>query len=164
MYPRTFTYWNKLHPGDTGYSKLMGAFLESVEFDRFREMPFAGKGISIEEAFFLFQRRLAKVRLQIVENEFFAALMRALVFSNEPAFEIEDPRVKRLKQGAFVVVEHDDAITLFAAANGNVIQGAITPLIAWVLQKGVEDARRHFDVPEEELTDVVERLEKLGLL
>jgi len=52
LYPRTVGAWRQEHPEDSKLEELAALFLESRAFESYRERPFAGPGICLEEAFY----------------------------------------------------------------------------------------------------------------
>src|SRR5687767_7717160 len=52
LFPRTIAAWKQAHPRDERLRELAYAFMESEAFGAYRELPFAGVGLCLEDAFF----------------------------------------------------------------------------------------------------------------
>jgi hypothetical protein len=69
-------------------------FLASDEYERYRELPFAGRGTCIEEAFFRFLRHdrafaaAAPTNALLLTHEFLAVMMSLLAVTPKPSFDI----------------------------------------------------------------------------
>lgn len=97
-FPRTFAM---LASRGVGLRKALSVFMESPEFLSYREVPFAGAGISIEEAFHRFLAaapcpfQMTSVELAVAQHEFLSILLKILVASPDPLFSIGDGRIRR---------------------------------------------------------------------
>ncbi len=158
LYPRTFAA-----NGGTR-EQLAAAFLESRAFDAYRDVPFAGAGCCLEEAFYRFAEEHGLGEPVVREGEFLAAIIKALVVCVEPDF-IVPAEVLRAPGGSFAVTTRAEP-TLYAALGGRYVTGPITPFLAELLRSpdaAEEVARRHGVAPEV-LVASVEHLTGLGLL
>ena len=163
LYPRTLEAWNRSRPEDESFAELMATFLESAAFQGYRQVPFAGLGWSLEEAFFAFCES-AEIGDPITrEREFLAAMLRALAVCPTAAFRIPDC-VHRAAAGWFAISRRGTPI-LYAAARGRFMTGTITPFLAELLEEDrpAEVARRH-GVPAAVLDASLSQLEAMGLL
>lgn len=87
-YPVTFA---RLKARANQPEAVVAAFLESKHFDSYKELPYCGAGLSIEEAFFRFMdRSLGGRRLTIdravLQHEFLMAIMAILASTPNPHF------------------------------------------------------------------------------
>ena len=158
LYPRTFA----AHDGTR--EQLAAAFLESRAFDGYRDVPFAGAGCCLEEAFYRFAEERGLGDPAVREGEFLAAIIRALVVSADPDFSVP-AEVQRAPGGRFAVTTRGEP-TLYAALGGRYVTGPITPFLAELLRApdaAVEVARRH-GVATEVLRASLEHLAGLGLI
>jgi hypothetical protein len=73
---------------------LLFEFLASAEYERYRELPFAGRGTCIEEAFFRFLREdevfvaAASTNSLLLVHEFLTVMMSLLAVTPEPNFDV----------------------------------------------------------------------------
>jgi hypothetical protein len=163
MYPQTLAAW-RARTGDEDLSRLLDGFMESPAFEQYREIPFAGDGICLEEAFFRFAEAEDIGEPGVREAEFLAGLMKALALSPNPAFVVGPP-VRRAPKGWFAVSTRGRP-TLFAAVAGRFVQGGLTPFLADLLTGDGdpgEVARKH-GVDDAVGKAAVETFTKLGLL
>lgn len=172
LYPRTIAAWQAAHPEDTQLEELLSLFMESEAFDDYREIPFAGAGLSLEEAFFRFCEAFCIGEPSTREDELLLALMKALLLSPSPSFTIPEP-VRRAPGGFFAVSARPAAAdgapsapVLYAAVSGRLMTGPITPFLADLLL-GAEPpevvAGKHGVLPEV-LHASQKHLRALGLL
>lgn len=158
MFARTIA----AYPG--GPLRLAEAFLESRAFDGHREVPFAGVGCSLEEAFYRFAEAAEIGAAEEREAEFLAAMLRALAVNSRPDFVVP-AEVRRAPAGFFAVGVRGEP-TLFAALGGRFVTGTITPFLAELLLadgQGEAVARRH-GVADGVLAASLEHLAGLGLV
>ena len=162
-FPRTIAAHRAAHPEDAELAGLAGELLDSDEFDAYRELPFAGVGSSIEECFFRFAEARALGDAAAREQEFLAAMLRALVVNPDPDFLV--PAAVRRAPAGFFAVSVRSGPTLFAALGGRLVTGEITPFLAELLlapDRPEEVARRHA-VTGPALAASLARLAELGL-
>jgi hypothetical protein len=164
---------------------LMEDFLQSTWFARARTMPFAGRGISVEEAFYRFLVRIELPELceppacHILAHEFFSTIMTLLAVNRDPAFEVDCPEVRRRTGGWWTIqlypvtqcpgiietsprVEADDngsVSYLYAACQNSLLKGYIAPAVARLIELGKSDLAQHNDLRTTAL-----KLRDLGLL
>jgi hypothetical protein len=164
LYPRTLGAWRTANPMDDELHELVYVFLESNAYQEYREVPHAGMGACLEEAFYLFCEAENIGDDAIREEEFLVAMSKALALSPQPGFRIP-PQVRRVPQGYAGVTTRSGPI-LCAAVTGRVIRGKITPFLAALLDAPEEAdsiAQRHH------VTDAVRdasmtRLRTMGLV
>ena len=172
LYPRTIAAWQAAHPEDGDLEELLSLFMESEAFDEHREVPFAGAGLSLEEAFFRFCEAFCVGEALDREDEFLSAIMKALLLSPSPDFLI--PAAVRRAPGGFFAVRAPlgaaggapSAPILYAAVLGKLVTGPITPFLSELLlgTEPPEGVAGKHGVPPEALRASLERLETLGLL
>ena len=164
LYPATIAAWREAHPEDDGLRELMSLFLESEAYGAYRQYPFSGPGLSLEEAFHRFCAAAEIGEARVREGEFLTAMMKALLVSPDPAFALP-AEVQRAPRGYWAVTSGETPI-LHAAASGRLIVGAITPFLAEQLatrEPSAEVDRQH-GVGDEVLAAAVAQLAALGLL
>lgn len=155
-------------PAGTDQRALFQSFLESPWFDRFREVPFAGEGIAVEEAFCRFLREQPGVDLAAAEQEFLSGMCRAIALAPSPAFTIPAELIKRRGGWAAVRRTTGGSVFLHAVAKGAVVEGEITEFLAALAtataaQTPAEIARDH-RIPAAVAAAATEQLARLGLL
>jgi hypothetical protein len=156
MYPRTL---GAREPG-----ALMDRFMESPAFADYREVPYAGEGLSLEEAFFRFCDAEDIGAPEDREAEFLAGLMKALALSPRPAFRVGPP-ARRAPGGWFAVSTQGEPV-LFAAVGGKFVQGRLTPFLAELLtsEEPAKEVAQTHDIDGAVLDAAIERFTQLGLL
>ncbi|MDI1435031.1 hypothetical protein [Polyangium sorediatum] len=163
IYARTLDAWRATHPEDHELDALMSSFLESPAFEAYRAYSHAGPGVCLEEAFFRFCDARGIGDGAILESEFLTAMMKALVMSPLPDFTLPG-EIRVVPEGFFAVGERAGP-TLYAAARGKLVLGAITPFLAELLlsaEDPVEIARKHH-VATPVLQASLAQLAQLGL-
>lgn len=144
LYPRTLGAWTAAHPEDAELVELLSAFMESAPFDAYRELPFAGAGLCLEEAFHRFCEAAEIGDAAVREQEYLAAVTKALLLSPEADFVLP-AALRRAPRGVYAVSTRG-APTLYAALAGRFVTGSITPFLAELLTGAAppeETARRH---------------------
>jgi hypothetical protein len=131
LYPRTIAAWRAAHPEDAELTELLSRFMESEAFDAYREIPFAGQGRSLEEAFHRFCEAEGIGAPEEREDELLVAMMKALLLSPDPDFALP-PEVLAAAGGFFAVSRRGEP-RLYAAVSGRLVVGAITPFLAELL-------------------------------
>jgi hypothetical protein len=106
LYPRSIQSWREGHSEDASGLGLAFAFLDSRAFEGYRELPFAGIGLSLEEAFFRFCELEGLADRVIREHEFLAAMMQLLAVSPRACVELPDC-IQRTAHGFYSVVHGD---------------------------------------------------------
>lgn len=137
------------------------SFLASAEFERYRELPFAGRGTCIEEAFFRFLRHdagfagAAPENLLLLTHEFLTAMMSLLAVTPEPSFEVATtetihcngcawyatqrypPAIAASLTGRTSRADGKGALVLYAAsAHRSVVSGAIDEPTLAIIREG----------------------------
>jgi hypothetical protein len=130
-YPRTLTAWRSAHPDDGDLVELISRFMESEAFGAYREIPFAGPGQSLEEAFYRFCEDEGIGAAEDREDELLAAVMKALLLSPDPSFTL--PAEVRAASSGFFAVSRRGEPRLHAAVSGRYLTGALTPFLADLL-------------------------------
>ena len=72
------------------------------------------------------------------QNDALRALLRALVVTPRPAFEIPS-LIRRAPKGYYAVIDREGAPFLVAALDGRFVTGALTPLLGAIMR--AEDPR-----------------------
>ena len=144
---------------------LFEAFIASPDYQTYRELPFAGPGACLEEAFYRFACAAAIGDPIVREAEFLAAIAKAVLLSPDPTFVV--PReLHRAPVGWFALTQLAPSQRLYAAARGRYIEGPVTPFLAEVLTSADAPevvATRH-RVPAAVCAEVIARFAEMGLL
>lgn len=134
LFPKTIDGWRTDHPADERLMVLMDAFMASDAWLDYRELPWAGEGACLEEAFFRFCDSGDIGDARDREAEFLGAVTKAVGLCPAPAFRI--PRELRpARAGWFAVSTRAPIPTLYAAVAGRVVAGPITPFLAALLSR-----------------------------
>lgn len=162
-YPRTLAAWQAKYD-DESLDRFVDRFMESEAFDRYREIPHSGVGLSLEEAVYRFFEAQDVGEEQVREREFLAGLCKALALNPRPGFSVGEP-LRRAPAGWFAVTEHGPP-ALFAAVSGRFVQGGLTPFLAELLtsEQSPQDIGELHGVPTKVVVAAVERFTQLGLL
>lgn len=163
LYPRSIAAWREARPDDGDLTELVTAFMESDAFEAYHEIPFAGAGLSLEEAFFRFAEARGIGDPAVRQDEFFTGLMKALVVSPRPNFTLP-ASVRRAPKGFFVIAKLAEPM-LYAAVSGRFVRGPLTPFLAELLTLAElpgDVARRH-GVSDAALAASLEHLAQIGL-
>ncbi len=134
VFPRTLAAWEQDLDG----------FLASPAYAAYREVPFAGAGTCLEEAFYRFCEAENIGDAVTREHEFLGAILRALAVSSDPAFTLP-PEIRRVP-GGFLAIASRGAPMLYLAVHGRLITGELTPFLAelvWEPEEAVAIAARH---------------------
>jgi hypothetical protein len=155
LYPQTI--------GDrtaAAYEELVADFMESEEFDAYREIPFAGIGLSLEESFYRYCVAQEIGDPATREHEFLTAMMKALLLSPRPDFQIPS-EVRACPRGVFAVA----GTTLHAALDQKLVTGPLTPLLVDLLNGGDHEAiANRLGVSRAETEAALAELRALGLV
>jgi len=183
VFPDALEAWSLQSQEDT--IKLVYEFLESDSFRSYNELAFVEKGLCVEEAFYSFMKtkwREGSPLEGIVRDEFLKSLYRTLAVIERPNFLLKPEWVKENGICRYTVqiyyykltedvLREDRHFVLYAAHNGKVTSGEITPLIADILFEPSEDPFqrmgeiivRHRLTPSGYL-EALKGLTKIGLL
>jgi hypothetical protein len=131
LYPRTLAAWRSAHPDDGHLVEIICRFMESEAFGAYREIPFAGLGQSLEEAFYRFCEDEGIGAADEREDEHLSAVMKALLLSPDPAFTL--PAEVRTASSGFFAVSRRGEPRLHAAVSGRYLTGVLTPFLADLL-------------------------------
>jgi hypothetical protein len=148
LYPRTVDAWRAAHPDDPELVELISRFAESAAFAEYREIPFAGPGRCLEEAFHRFSEAEAIGDPGAREDEFLTAMMKALLLSPTPSFTL--PAEIRTSAGGFYALGRRGDPRLYAVTSGRLVTGTLTPFLAELLDSAdppAEIAVRHGMTP-----------------
>lgn len=121
LYPATIEWWRLAHPEDEDLLQLSSSFASSDACLRYVELAAGGNGVCIEEAFYDFCLANSIGDAAVLEEEFLAAMMRAIATSPRPAFGIPKP----VKQGPNGVVAVSSQRIVHAVSNGRIIRGQL---------------------------------------
>jgi hypothetical protein len=162
-WPTTLAAWQSSRD-DESLELFLDTFMESEAFGRYREVPHAGAGLSMEEAVYCFFEAHEIGDRQVREAEFLGGLCKALALNTRPSFTVGPPL--RLAPAGWFAVSRRGPPRLFAALRGNYVSGELTPFLADLLvsdQPPSEIAETHA-VPPEVVAAAVARFTELGLL
>jgi hypothetical protein len=163
LYPRTIDSFRAEHGGDDALLELAFAFMESPSFERYRELPHAGRGLSLEEAFFRHAEAEGIGDPGAREAEFLAAVAKLLCAN--PRADATLPTELRRTGAGYYAVSTRGAPTLYGALRGRFVTGPLTPFLADLLEAGANPERtavRH-RVPRVVLTESLRHLAVLGI-
>jgi len=134
---------------------LFDAFVASTHYARVRELPDEVTGEPVEQSFaaFLGERGIGAAVTRRQERD--RALLKSLARHPNPGFALP-PQIRSGGRGFYVVDSEGGEHRLTAAVDGELIQGAVTGVIAAVLREPSLSAR----APPR----VVQRLVAMGLL
>jgi len=121
LYPATIAWWHQAHPDDTDLLALSSSFAASEPCRRYVELAVGGSGTCIEQAFYDFCLTSGIGDAAVLEEEFLAAMMRAIATSPAPAFELPQ-QVKRRHDG---VVAVSSQRMVHAVSDGRIIRGRL---------------------------------------
>lgn len=163
LYPRTIGAFVEQHGNIDAVLELSFAFMESPAFGRYREMPHAGRGLSLEEAFYRYAEAEGVGDRGVREAEFLAAMAKLLCASPR-ADVVLPPELRRTGGGHYAVSVHGSP-TLYGALRGRFVTGPLTPFLADLLAPGANPTRtaRHHGVTAGVLTESLRALEVLGI-
>jgi len=174
LYPRTLAAWREAHPEDSALHELLHTFLESEAYRGYREVPHAGLGACLEEAFFDFVEARDIGDAAVREEEFLVAMSKALALSPRPGFRVPSC-VKRVPQGYAAVTTRSGPVLCAALlpvaadttqSQGRVLRGEITAFLAALIdapEAAVEIARRD-GVTDDVREASIARLRSMGLV
>ena len=137
----TLKCWIEIHPEDDHGHHLVKEFLRSSYFERVIAVPFAGKGICIEEGFFLFLQAFTQESriITLARDEFYRALMVSLARNQDPFFEIESAEIKWIRKSAFALVKSKERAHLYAAVKNQTIFGEVPLALAEALDRRAKE-------------------------
>ncbi|TCP55936.1 hypothetical protein EV586_103595 [Tumebacillus sp. BK434] len=176
-YSRVF---QALEAGGRKALEVVYAFVESDVYAHYRELPYAGEGICVEEAFYEFLQRdpwfVRDARMRcLLTHEFLTALMGILTVNQDPAFRVRTELVQDNGAARFAVLCYPRAVAealggrtisgedaevcwLYAATKERFIGGPVSELVAEVM------LGMHASDGREEAYLVMQKLTELGLL
>lgn len=149
----TVAAWRREHPDDVDCAQMVERFVASPAFEAHRPSARGQRGTSIEEAFYAWCSREAIGDDRTRAREFMAAMARALTVCPDPEFRVPD--VFRRVPGGWCAVLRGDPPWLFAAVRGRCVTGAITALVARLLEG---------EAPHVDDAPVAAELRAMGLL
>jgi hypothetical protein len=99
-----------------GPVRVCEAFIASPQFMEFREVPYGGRGVTMEEAFHTYlqsQRVVAEDPLVgfAADHELLSSLMRTLATGGAWTFDVRAPLVSYTGLAWYAVLDHDPEIT-----------------------------------------------------
>jgi hypothetical protein len=164
LFAATIAAWDAAHPG-VEHDAVFATFVASPAYQTYRELPFAGLGVCLEESFYRFACAEGIGDPAVREGEYLAAIVKAVLLSPDPTFTLP-PELRRAPDGWFALSRIGPGTKLYAAARGRYVEGALTPLLAELLTSSEPPAvvaARH-RVPDSVRDEVVTRLRELGLM
>ncbi|ASS76606.1 hypothetical protein CIG75_17630 [Tumebacillus algifaecis] len=161
---------------------VVDAFVESQQYEAYREVPYAGTGICVEEAFYEFLKRdqwfvRDEWLMCLLTHEFLTALLGILTVNQAPAFVVRTELLQQNAVARFALQRYprqvadalagralqgdDEVIWLYAATTAHFLSGPVSPLVAELLSRteGAVEAGA-----EEQVRTTVQKLQKMGLL
>jgi len=127
LFPRTIAAWAAEHPDDTDRSELFARFVESDAYEGWRDVPHAGVGACLEEAFYRFAEAAGIGPAAVREEEFLVAVVRAIAVCPEPSFAVP-AEIHRAPGGWFAITTRG-APLLVATTRGTFAKGPVAPLL-----------------------------------
>ncbi len=164
LFAATIAAWEAAYPG-AGADSIFAAFVASPAYQTYRELPFAGPGASLEEAFYRFACAEGLGDPATREGEYLAAIVKAVLLSPDATFTLP-PELRPAPDGWFALSQIGAGTKLYAAARGRYVEGPVTPLLAELLTSSDSPAaiaERH-RVPDAVCDAVVARFRELGLM
>lgn len=164
LFAATIAAWEAAHP-EAGADGIFAAFVGSPAYQTYRELPFAGPGVCLEEAFYRFACEAGIGDPEAREGEYLAAIVKAVLLSPDPTFTLPG-ELRRAPVGWFALSRLGVGTKLYAAARGRYIEGSVTPFLAELLSSSEAPevvAARH-RVPDAVRDEVVARFRELGLM
>jgi hypothetical protein len=163
-FPRTIEAWRRANRERTS-EDLAASFAQSPYFEAYRTRASSRRGISLEEAFLRFTEENAIGDRATSKIECARALIWMLVATPDASYDLPD-FVLRAPRGHFVVIEVDGGMTLFAAIEGRLVTGRVTPFLAELLtaHEPPSFTALRFDVSQAELAASCNVLRRIGLL
>lgn len=143
-----------LEAGGRSALDVVYAFVESEQYASYREVPYAGEGICVEEAFYEFLQQdewfVRDARMMcLLTHEFLTALMGILTVNQDPAFYVRSELVRWNGAARFAVLRYplavaqvlagrgiageDEVPWLYAATAERFVSGPVSPLVADLL-------------------------------
>jgi len=122
---------------------VVAAFASSAAYDRYRELPFGGQGLSIEEAFYLFLSARPEFQEELprhgLDGEFLSVMLKALASCEAPSFLVVDERIRQAPGRAWAVLQDPQgkaAPWLFFAIRGKrYFEGEVAPIVPLLLER-----------------------------
>ncbi len=170
-------------------SAVAAAYLHAPEYERYRELPHAGRGWCAEEAFYRFMVRTAAhwscnepEAAAVLRHEFLGALLSVLAVNPNPGFDVADPALVVGPAARWVVECYDErAIAairpqwagrtqiLYAATVRGLVCGPVTEQVVQLLRAGswstvVEQHAERGTEPSEATAAAARRLAAMGLV
>jgi uncharacterized protein (UPF0276 family) len=124
LYPATIEAWLGTHPEDGDLQALSEAFAASDACQDHVELAAGGSGTCIEHAFYLFCCEAEVGDAGVREEEFLAAMMRALATSPRPAFALP-MQIERRSDGVVAISRQR---MVHAVSGGRIIRGRLPPV------------------------------------
>lgn len=144
---------------------IFARFVASDAYRLYREWPRTGEGTCLEEAFFRFAEAEGLGDPAAREQDFFEAVIRAILLSPDPGFAIPAEVTIPAAGVAFAITKRGAAPFLVAATHRGLVQGPITPLIAALITGESPDAvAATHDVPVALAHEALSRLRGLGIV
>ncbi|MBJ6363197.1 hypothetical protein ACFOQM_18420 [Paenibacillus sp. GCM10012307] len=137
---------------------LLYDFIESIWFQDYKEIPFSGRGICIEEAFYHYMLsnenfiNRSPYNTLLLQHEFLNAIHSILVINKNPNFRIHSPLIIHNRSISYSVVKYpgkivsalenslkkfetdDEVLYVYAATKKHLIKGQISELISEILK------------------------------
>jgi hypothetical protein len=164
LFPQTVESFRRRHGLKDALLDLACVFMESPAFDSYREIPFTGPGVCLEESFYRFAEACDLGDPVVREMEFLAAM--AKLFCASPRADITLPsEVQRTEHGYYSVSSRGFP-TLYGALRGRFVTGRLTPFLAALLEPGADFAQmaEQHGVSAPVLAESLCRLSDLGIL
>jgi uncharacterized protein (UPF0276 family) len=121
LFPATIAWWRSMHPDDADLVELSTLFAASDARRAHVELAVGGKGICLEEAFYVFCVEEDIGDAAVLEEEFLSAMMRAIATSPNPAFELPE-QIKARPDGVVALSRQG---MVHAVSRGRIIRGRL---------------------------------------
>lgn len=118
---------------DDDPTALVQRFVGSAAYRGYREIPWAGLGRCLEQAFYDFAEAEDLGDPTIRQREAYLAVIKAIATSPNPGFAIPS-FVQTLAQGFVTFTDRGATPTMAGVVRGRLISGAVTPLIVDLVQ------------------------------
>lgn|GEM_PF-3058051 len=143
---------------------IFARFVGSGAYQLYREWPRTSQGACLEEAFYRFAEAEQLGDPAAREQDFFEAVVRAILLSPEPGFAIPAEVTVPLAGVAFAVAKRQTPPFLVAATHRGLVQGPITPLIVALLEGGLpQTVATDHGAPLAVVHEALSRLRALGI-
>lgn len=181
-YPQIFQLLETLEPDGT--LRTMYRFVESSAYAAYRQIPYGGLGLCVEEAFFEFLQQDALFLgkgpelLLLLTHEFLSAVLKLLALHPSPAFEVRTERIRTNGRARYAIESYPEPFLaalrgatpepgaastgfyLYACTHERFVRGPIPRSFRDVVEAGSRARALELGASEA----VVERASQMGLI